>query len=320
MTILDLKEYKPICTEAVPPLVLCLGTFDGVHRGHAALIEETRRQADRIRAEIPDVRAGAWCFAVPPRRYMGGGRAEQITSLREKLDLMAAMGLDYVCLGDFSSLRHMDPECFLRDVLQDECHCVSTVCGFNHRFGRAGTGTPADMKTVFGDHARIMDPVNDVRLGVVISSSRIRSLLTAGRMAEAVRLMGHPFLLRAPVMHGKALGRTIGLPTVNQNFPAGHIIPACGIYATRVRIKGEYYLGVTNVGKRPTVEDSDRINCETHILDFNGSLYGEVITTEFYTKLRDEKRFESLAALTEAIRADADAARSYFASGKGAHA
>lgn len=320
MTILDLKEYKPICTEAVPPLVLCLGTFDGVHRGHAALIEETRRQADRIRAEIPDVRAGAWCFAVPPRRYMGGGRAEQITSLREKLDLMASMGLDYVCLGDFALLRHMDPECFLRTVLQDECHCVSTVCGFNHRFGRAGTGTPADMKTVFGDRARIMDPVNDIYLGVVISSSRIRSLLTAGRMAEAVRLMGHPFLLRAPVMHGKALGRTIGLPTVNQNFPAGHIIPACGIYATRVRINGEYYLGVTNVGKRPTVEDSDRINCETHILDFNGSLYGEVITTEFYTKLRDEKRFESLAALTEAIRADADAARSYFASGKGAHA
>ena len=172
-------------------------------------------------------------------------------------------------------------------------------------------------EAVFGDRAHILPPVNDVGQGVVISSSRIRSLLAEGRMSEAVHLLGHPFVLRAPVMHGKALGRTIGLPTANQNFSACHIIPACGIYATRIRIGGKSYVGVTNVGKRPTVEDSDRINCETHILDFNGSLYGEVITTEFYTKLRDEKRFESLAALTEAIRADALAARRYFAAAQG---
>ncbi len=317
MTILDLTTYRPVEREALPPLVLCMGTFDGVHRGHAALIEETRRQADCLRAELPDVRAGAWCFAVPPRRYMGGGRAEQITSLREKLDLMAAMGLDYVCLGDFAALRHMEPQVFLREILQRECHCVATVCGFNHRFGKAGTGKPTDFEAVFGDRAHILPPVNDVGQGVVISSSRIRSLLAEGRMSEAVQLLGHPFVLRAPVMHGKALGRTIGLPTANQNFSAGHIIPACGIYATRICIGGKSYVGVTNVGKRPTVEDSDHINCETHILDFNGSLYGEVITTEFYTKLRDEKRFESLAALTEAIRADALAARQYFAAAQG---
>ena len=132
-------------------------------------------------------------------------------------------------------------------------------------------------------------------------------------MEEAVRLMGHPFLLSAPVMHGKALGRTIGLPTVNQNFPAGHLIPAKGIYATRVRVGDQSHIGVTNVGSRPTVEDGDRINCETHILDFNGSLYGKVITTEFYAKLRDEKRFDGLNELMEAIQSDALHAREYFA-------
>ena len=136
-------------------------------------------------------------------------------------------------------------------------------------------------------------------------------------MEEAVRLLGHPFVLRAPVVHGKALGRTIGLPTINQNFPAGHLIPAHGIYATRVRIGDKSYIGVTNVGNRPTVDDGDRINSETFILDFDGSLYGEVLTTEFYAKLRDEKRFNGLEALMEAIRADATAARHYFDSRRG---
>ena len=314
MIILNLKTYKTVSADALPPLVLCMGNFDGVHRGHAALIEATRNLADRLRGEIPQVRAGAWCFAVPPRRYMGGGRAEQITSLREKLDLMCALGLDYVCLGEFPVLRHMEPRDFLREVLQKECHCVATVCGFNHRFGRAGTGMPADFEAVFGDRAQILPPVNDVRLGVVISSSRIRSLVSQGNMEEAVCLLGHPFMLRAPVIHGKALGRTIGLPTANQNFPAGHLIPAHGIYATRVSIGEKSYIGVTNVGRRPTVEDSGRVNCETHILDFNESLYDGVITTKFYAKLRDERRFESLEALTAAIRADADAARAYFKS------
>ena len=318
MTILDLTTYRPVEREALPPLVLCMGTFDGVHRGHAALIEETRRLADRLRAELPDVRAGAWCFAVPPRRYMGGGRAEQITSLREKLDLMAAMGLDYVCLGDFAALRHMEPQTFLSNVLQVECHCVATVCGFNHRFGKAGAGKPSDFAAVFGEHAHTLEPVVDMEQEVVISSSYIRALLEQGDMAQAVALLGHPFLLCAPVMHGKALGRTIGLPTVNQNFPACHIIPAHGIYATRVCIDGVSYIGVTNVGVRPTVEDTGRVNCETHILDFNGSLYGRVITTEFYTKLRDEKRFGGLAELMEAIRADAATARAYFAGVEGA--
>ena len=154
--------------------------------------------------------------------------------------------------------------------------------------------------------------MNDLGQGVVISSSRIRSLLLAGDMDEAVRLLGHPFVLRAPVMHGKALGRTIGLPTINQNFPAGHLIPAHGIYATRVRVGKTSYIGVTNVGKRPTVRDGDHINCETHILDFNASLYGDVITVEFYHKLRNEKKFDGLTALMEAIQADAQAARNYF--------
>ena len=314
MIILVLSTYKPVCADAVPPLVLCMGTFDGVHRGHAALIEATRNLTARLRTEIPNVQAGAWCFAVPPRRFMGGGKAEQITSLREKLDLMRALGLDYVCLGDFVALRQTEPRDFLCEILQKECHCVATVCGFNHRFGRQGMGMPADFEAVFGDRAQMLSPVNDVRLGVVISSSRIRSLILQGNMEEAVCLLGHPFLLRAPVMHGKALGRTIGLPTANQNFPAGHLVPELGIYATRVRIGEKSYIGVTNVGKRPTVEDSGHINCETHILDFNGTLYGDVITTEFYTKLRDERRFESLEALTAAIRSDAAAARAYFQS------
>lgn len=312
MIVLDLATMKPLCAEERPPLVLCLGNFDGVHRGHASLIEATKLRAEMLRAEIPDVRAGAWCFAVSPRRYLGGEKRNQITSLREKLDLMAALGLDYVCLGNFETMRHLSPQSFICDVLKGECHSVSVVCGFNHRFGRGGEGKPSDLTAAFGERAITLPPVNDMGQGVVISSSRIRTLLAEGQMEAAVQLLGHPFVLRAPVVHGKALGRTIGLPTANQNFPASHLIPAVGIYATRVRIGLHSYIGVTNVGSRPTVQDNGRINCETHILDFNGSLYGQVISVEFYCKLRDERKFDGLAALTEAIRADAMSARRFF--------
>lgn len=317
MIALDLSVMKPLRTAALPPMVLCLGNFDGVHRGHAALIEATVKQAESMRAEIPTVCAGAWCFAVPPRRYLGVDSYLQITSLREKLDLMAKLGLQYAILGDFSTLQLLSPHDFLEDILKEQCHCISTVCGFNHRFGKEGAGKPSDLEAAFGNRALVLSPVNDMGQGIVISSSRIRSLLTEGKMEESVRLLGHPFVLRAPVMHGKALGRTIGLPTINQNFPAGHLIPAHGIYATRLLIGDQHYIGVTNVGSRPTVQDGNRVNCETHILNFNGSLYGEIITTEFYTKLRDEKKFESLQALTTAIRADAIAARNYFENKRG---
>ena len=317
MIVLDLSTKKLVETVALPPVVLCLGNFDGVHRGHAALIRTAIRQAEQLRAQIPDVKAGAWCFAVPPRRYLCGEKQMQITSLREKLDLMVQLGLDYVYLGDFRALHSLSPEEFIAEILQKQCRCVSTVCGFNHRFGKEGQGKTTDLESAFGDRALVLSPVNDLGQGVVISSSRIRTLLAEGNMDEAVRLMGHPFVLRAPVIHGKALGRTIGLPTINQSFPAGHLIPAHGIYATRVRVGKTSYIGVTNVGRRPTVKDGDHVNCETHILDFNASLYGEIISVEFYHKLRDEKKFESLQALMEAIRADALSARAFFADGQG---
>lgn len=320
MIVLDLTTKRPISAETLPPAVLCLGNFDGVHRGHAALIEATVRQAKALRGEAPAVRAGAWCFAVPPRRYLTGEAPAQITSLREKLDLMADLGLDYAYLGDFTALHALTPKQFMEQILQDQCHCISTVCGFNHRFGNGGGGLPSDLEAVFGTRALVLSPVNDMGQGVVISSSHIRSLLLEGRMEEAVCLLGHPFLLRAPVVHGKALGRTIGLPTVNQYFPAAHLIPAHGIYATRVKVGEGSYIGVTNVGRRPTVKDGDRINCETHILNFNGSLYGETVTVEFYAKLRDEKKFDGLTQLTNAIRADAEAARAFFDRRKGAEA
>lgn len=315
MIVIQLHTMTPVSER--PPVVLCLGNFDGVHRGHAALIEATCRQAELLRRKDPDVRSGAWCFAVPPRRYLGTEAPSQITSLREKLELMAQHGLDYAYLGDFVTLRDMTPDIFIAQVLKRECHTVSTVCGFNYRFGGGGSGLPSDLEAAFGDRALMLPPVNDMGQGVVISSSRIRTLLHDGDMDAAVRLLGHPFLLRAPVVHGKALGRTIGLPTINQFFPAAHLIPAHGIYATCVTVDGQTYIGVTNVGKRPTVLDGDFVNCETHILDFNGSLYGHTITVEFYHRLRDEKMFDGLPQLMEAIRGDAAHARAFFSRSNG---
>ena len=315
MIVLDLHTMRHVSAqEANIPTVLCLGSFDGVHLGHRALIERAKQEAAVLGAGGRQVLVGVFCFIVPPKVILSGEKTPQINSLREKLHLFSECGVDRVYLGDFARLRDVLPEMFIREVLMDTCHAAATVCGFNFRFGRGGSGTPEDLQAVFGNNAHTVDAV--LQDGEPISSTRIRMLLEEGQTEAACRMMGHNFLLEAPVVHGKALGRTIGLPTANQCFPRQHVIPSHGIYATKVETPSGVYVGVTNVGIRPTVHDGFGVNSETFILDFNETLYGEVIRTSFYHKLRDEKQFENLEALRTAIRADGEAAGRYFAEGR----
>ena len=148
--------------------------------------------------------------------------------------------------------------------------------------------------------------------GAVVSSTRIRSAVADGDMETAAALLGRPFSVCLPVRHGKKLGRKLGLPTINQDFPAGHIVPRHGIYVCLCTVGEETRLGVTNVGIRPSVDSDGRVNCETHLIDYDGDLYGEVVCVQFLTRIRDEMRFDSLDELRAAIEADIRFAREYF--------
>lgn len=280
--------------------VLCLGNFDGVHLGHRALLQAAKGWRDE---RFPSVPIGVLCFRDLPSDTLSDSPVGHLCSLEERLSRFAECGMELAILASFSELRDLSPADYIEQILKGECRCVAAACGFNHCFGRFGKGTPALLAECFGDALLLQEQVTV--LGEPVSSTRIRGLLQAGEPEQAEALLTVPYTLRAPVIHGKALGRTIGTPTINQNFPPKAVLPRFGVYATEVVARGAHYVGVSNVGIHPTVDADACVNCETFLLNFNGDLYGEEVTVFFRRFIRPEMKFESVEALRERILQDA---------------
>lgn len=287
------------------PLALAIGNFDGVHIGHRALLDRLRDEADQRGLET-----GVWCFAEPPSAYRPGGAVPQLVTLEEKLSLFAEAGLDWCILGDFGELRDYSPERFAREILREGCGCCFIVCGFNFSFGAGGQGSADTLRTLFPHACAVVEPV---MLGdTTVSSTAIRAAIAAGEVERARDMLGRPWSVRLPILHGKALGRTIGVPTLNQRFPKGHVLPAFGVYATLCTVDGVRYPAVTNVGIRPSIDDGDAVTCESHIIGLRADLYDREVRIRFCTYLRPEKKFDSLDDLKAAIARDTAATRAYF--------
>lgn len=308
MRIVDLKH-----PEREFPLMdcgLCLGNFDGVHRGHRALIDTLEKQNAKRR---PRLALGALLFAVPPSVVLGNP-VPQLTTMDEKLELLAEAGLRFAIIYDFEELRHLSPDDFVRKILIEECRCRLAVCGFNYSYGAKGAGTPQRLLETLGSQPNrevcIVPPVMD---GVhPISSSSIRSMLENGHPEDATRLMGHPFFITGTVVAGRHVGTTMGFPTANLSFPKNGLVPARGVYVSTVRIGRRNYTAITNVGSRPTFDDGDDINCETYIFDYHGNLYGRDVRVSLLRFLRPEKKFASKAELEEQICRDIARAKEYL--------
>ena len=306
---LSLPTRQPV---AVPPaLLLCLGNFDGVHLAHRRLLRAALDWRDR---EFPGVPVGVFCFRELPSDVLLPEPPGHLCTAGERLDRFAACGMEYVILADFPALRDLSPEAYVREVLVGRCHCVGAACGFNHRFGRGGKGTPELLRRLLAGRALVQEPVLDG--GEPVSSTRIRALLAEGEPQEAARLLAHPYTLCTPVLHGKALGRTLGAPTLNQRFPAHAVLPRFGVYATACLAGGRYWAGVSNVGIHPTVDSAAPANCETYLLDYSGDLYGQQVQVSFLRFLRPERRFASVEALREQIGQDVAVVRGLLAGGE----
>jgi len=291
--------------------VLCLGNFDGVHLGHAELIRQTVDLKNKFFQKDKDknILGGAWCFRQPPAEFLFGEKHRCLTTTEEKLKIFAELGLDIAVLGDFSSLRDMSPRDFTENILKKELGCVATVCGFNFKFGKGGKGSPEILFDVLGADCRVVSPVTID--GITVCSSMIRQYLSAGDTESATQMLGRPYFSSLKVVKGKMLGRQWGLPTINQFFTEEKFVPKKGVYATTSEVRGKEYLSVTNVGTNPTVGDAG-VRCETHILDFDGDLYGEEIKVNYYKFLRNEQKFNEISELTEAIRRNIIETRDYF--------
>ncbi len=297
-------------TDAPPRTVLCLGNFDGVHVAHAELLRRGMSLAQVLTETRGEpVSCGVLCFFHPTSDYFVPD-TRHLTILRKKLTLFAELGIEYAYLGDFSDVRAVPAEDFLAR-LEEEIGCVGVVCGFNHRFGKDARGDAVLLTDHFGEDAVCILP--EIQMdGITVSSSAVRDALLRGDAAFAARLLGHPYSLTAIVTSGKQLGRTIGFPTANQYFHAESLVPLHGVYAALVRTPDGIFPAVANVGRRPTVADDSRVNCESYIIGYQGDLYGRRIKTELLTYLRPERRFSDVNALRDAIARDADAAARYI--------
>lgn len=291
--------------------VIALGFFDGVHLGHGALLRRVRGAAQRSGC-IP----AAVTFDHHPRDLIPGAeKAPLLTTPQDREGLMRRLyGIEELIVLPFDvHLRDMDWRDFVTEVLVRQYHAACLVAGHDFRFGRGGAGTPERLEGLCRELGLECDIVDQVELeGVVISSTYIRTLIQAGEMERAVRFLGHPHVLSGTVVHGKALGRSIGIPTANLTVPAEVLTPAFGVYASKAWVGDRSWLAVTNVGVRPTVDDGGEVSVEPWILDFDGNLYGRNIRVEFFRRLRGERKFSALEELRAAVLENAAQTRSYF--------
>lgn len=295
--------------------VIALGFFDGVHLGHGALLKRTVALAETLNA-VP----AAHTFAAHPSTLVTHQPTPLLSTPEDRAHLMKSLyGIQEVIVAPFDEgMMTMPWETFVTDYLIGGLHCAGVVVGHDYRFGYKGEGTPARLKELCAQAHVACEVVEKVTLdGRTVSSTYIRSLVEAGDMETAARYLAHPHLLRGSVRHGKGLGRKLGFPTVNIVPAEGILLPAYGVYATKVTLEdGKTYPAATNVGVRPTVEDEKQVTVEAFLLDFQGDVYGQTVSLEFYRRLRGERRFDSLEALRQEVMKSAQQTREYFAGEK----
>lgn len=289
--------------------VLALGNFDGVHRGHRKILDRVRRVASE-RSATPVVMT----FDPHPPRVVRPDKAPPLLMTKaQKIEALAAAGVQGTAIVRFThELSQWDPETFVQAVLVDWLHVSEVWVGANFLFGRDRAGTFSLLRTLgarFGFNAEKIDPVR--YKDFVVSSTRVRRLISEARVDEAGALLGHQYSIDGVIVLGQQRGRTIGFPTANLKTE-NELLPPNGVYATTATLGGVVYPSVTNVGVRPTVDDSGRISIETHIFDLERDLYGAHMRLGFVQRLRDERAFESLDALKTQIQADCDRARVLF--------
>ncbi|MFO7808467.1 bifunctional riboflavin kinase/FAD synthetase [Guyparkeria sp.] len=290
--------------------VVTIGNFDGVHRGHRAVIRQAAERADALDLPLTVV-----IFEPLPREFFAEARGMEpvarLTRLRERFEAFAALGVvDRLVLMPFNArLAGMSAEAFVNDLLVDALGARHVVIGDDFRFGAKRAGDFALLESMgprlgFGVERAVTVTLDGER----VSSTRVRAALEARDVVAAARLLGHPFFLCGRVMHGDKRGRQLGFPTANIALRR-RLSPLRGVFLVRMSgIEGGPRFGVANIGTRPTV-DGGQARLEVFVLDFDGDLYGQLATVEFLADIRDERRFESLDALVEQIGADVAEAR-----------
>jgi riboflavin kinase/FMN adenylyltransferase len=289
--------------------VLALGNFDGLHRGHLKIIERVRRGA----AEHGGTPMAMTFDPHPPRVVRPDKAPPLLMTKHQRLEALERAGIKAVAVVRFTrELSQWDPEMFVRTVLVEWLRVSEVWVGSNFLFGHDRTGNFSSLRTLgqrYGFRAEKIDPVRYKEF--VVSSTRIRRLVTEARMDEAAALLGHPYYLDGRVVEGNRRGREIGFPTANLET-SNELVPPNGVYATTLELDGIVHASMTNIGVRPTFGDNTQTTIETHVLGFEGDLYGRQVRLAFVQRLRDERRFDDVDGLKAQIEADKRRAERLF--------
>lgn len=282
---------------------VALGYFDGIHKGHKAVLQKTLDIA-KEKSLTPAV----LIFTEHPRKVLNGTVPPMLTDEKMKSRLLAEMGFTLFEF-DFRANRDMTPYDFAHRILVEQLGAKAVVCGYDYRYGKKGCGNAATLRNDLEGEGVEVFSIEGVKQGEdIISASRIRELISGGNVRYANEMLGRVFSYNRIVERGDALGRKLGFPTINQSFPEDFILPKFGVYASVTKLGEKEYPSVTNIGVRPTVGGT-QVRSETCILGFSGDLYGKNAEVGLLSFLRGEMKFSGLEELSSAVKKDMEKAR-----------
>lgn len=292
------------------PTAVTIGMFDGLHLGHLKVIYGciSTSQTNQLKTCVIT-------FSNHPADHFTGKRNELLMPMQEKIDAFENLGIDYLVILPFDAyIVELPAKNFIQEHLIGRLKAEKVVLGYDNHFGKNREGSISFINEHFGDVLETI-AIDVAKVDeVIVSSSQIKKYLSEGDITKANAMLGLPFSVSGIVVHGNQNGRKIGFPTANMALKADNkFIPQLGVYLCQVKIEAGLFFGLTNMGYRPTLNKDDGIHIETHLLDFDGELYGQRIEIQFIEKIRSEKRFDSFEDLKNQIAADLAWARMYLA-------
>lgn len=296
-------------TDFVSPgeTAVSIGKFDGVHLGHRRLLEELIDQKEK------GLLATVFTFDPYPEVFFGYGSKQMLTTLEEKEQLFEKMGIDILVEFPFNAVSAATPSReFVTRFLCSHLRARFIAAGPDLSFGDHGSGNFSLLEELAPEYGFTAKKIEKVIMDEnIISSTLIRRLISTGEVTTAARYLGEPYMVRGRIVHGKALGRRIGIPTLNQVPPEDKLLPPFGVYYSDVLIGEKKYCGMTNIGIKPTVSEEKRVTVETYLYDFRDDIYGETATVQLLTHRRPEMKFGSLEELKKTMEQDIQAGRVY---------
>lgn len=286
---------------------VAIGKFDGMHRGHGSLLQEVLKKKEEGLATC------VFTFDPSPAVFFGFSDGRELSTREEKRKLLEGLGVDYLIEFPMTTeTAGMEPEVFIEEILVNRLHTKWIVAGTDISFGKKGAGNAALLEGLATQYGYRLTTIEKVKVDdTEISSTLVRKHVELGDMEYVETLLGTPYTISGKVVHGKALGRKMGMPTINIVPEATKLLPPCGVYCSTVILEGKEYPAISNIGYKPTVAENLALGVETYLYDFERDIYDEEVTVCLYKFLRPEMRFDSMETLRKQVLSDISIGKDY---------